>query len=68
MLPLSVRSSALTLSGLFEYNLFVANSWWFVPEISFEYKESYTNLNLGFKVLKQFGQVLAHEQEGTPHD
>ena len=47
-----------------EYGLFIANDWWIIPEVSFEFKEKYVNWNVGFKLQKAFGPQLHHEEEG----
>ena len=43
-----------------EYELYLANNWWIIPEVSFEFKEVYTNYNLGFKIAKSFGRSPHH--------
>ncbi len=41
-----------------EYELLIANDWYFSPEISYNYKEVYESLVIGVHFRKKFGKAL----------
>ncbi|UTW61568.1 hypothetical protein KFE98_16345 [bacterium SCSIO 12741] len=43
-----------------EYELYLANNWWIIPEVSYEFKQVYNNYNVGFKIARSFGRSPHH--------